>query len=63
MYKTVQGDTWDLIAKKVYDNEMLAGFLMQTNYKYIDIVVFSVGTELNTPEHEEKDDDLPEWRD
>lgn len=63
MYKTVQGDTWDIVAKNVYGNELLAGFIMQANYKHIDIVVFSAGTELNTPDYEEVDDELPEWRD
>lgn len=62
-YTTVQGETWDNIALKVYGAERHADFLMRNNYAYLDILVFSAGTVLNTPElPEELDGDLPPWR-
>lgn len=63
-YTTVQGDTWDKIAKKVYGKEIHADFLMANNFLELDAFVFSEGTVLNTPElPEEQDGDLPPWRD
>ncbi len=63
-YDTVQGDTWDMIAYKVYGDEKRAGFLMEQNLLLIDYLVFPGGVTLATPEPpEEADDDLPIWRD
>lgn len=62
-YTTVQGDTWDNIAYKVYGGEEYAAFLMQNNYEYLDILVFSSGTVLRTPKlSEEETEELPPWR-
>lgn len=62
-YTTVQNDTWDIIAKKVYGDEKHADFLMQSNFEYIDIFIFSAGTVLKTPELvESTDSTLPPWR-
>ncbi len=62
-YTTKQGDTWDNIAFKVYGEERHASYLMQNNYAYLDILVFSSGTILNTPAlPEELDGELPPWR-
>lgn len=61
-YTTVQGDAWDIIAKKVYGSELYADFLMKNNLKYIDVFIFDEGTILNTPENNFSDNMLPEWR-
>lgn len=62
-YTTVSGDTWDVIAKKVYGNERYTDYLMQNNMDKLDIFIFDDGIELYTPEIEEEvDEDLPEWR-
>lgn len=62
-YTTIQGETWDSIALKVYGGEEYAAFLMENNYPYLDILVFSSGTVLNTPDlPEEIDGELPPWR-
>lgn len=45
-YTTKQGDTWDNIALQVYGEERHADFLMQSNYAFLDILVFSAGTVL-----------------
>lgn len=62
-YTTIQGDTWDNIAYKVYGGEEYASFLMEHNYACLDILVFSSGTILNTPDlPEEIEEELPPWR-
>ena len=62
-YTTIQGDTWDNIARKVYGSETHADFLMQHNYPVLDVLVFSSGTILNVPElPESKNESLPVWR-
>ena len=62
-YTTIQGETWDQIAYKVYGGEEYAAFLMANNYPFLDILVFSAGTVLNTPGlPEEEDGELPQWR-
>lgn len=49
-YTTKQGDTWDLIAFRVYGDVKYTGWLMQNNYQHLDIFVFSPGAILKTPE-------------
>ena len=62
-YTTKQGDTWDNIALQVYGEERHADFLMKSNYPFLDILVFSAGTVLNTPDlPAERDGALPPWR-
>lgn len=62
-YTTIQGDTWDKIAREVYGSEMYADYLMQNNYEQLDTFVFSSGIKLRTPTlTESASNDLPEWR-
>lgn len=64
-YTTIQGDTWDGIAYKLYGDEKCMKNLIEANWLYTDVLVFSAGVELTVPEitEEEKDDDnLPIWR-
>lgn len=62
-YTTIQGETWDAIAFKVYGSETCATYLMENNYRYLDILVFSAGTVLLIPElPESKRSELPPWR-
>lgn len=52
-YMTVQGDTWDLAAVKVYPDlggEKWMSVLMDANPKYVDTVIFGAGVELAVPE-------------
>lgn len=39
-YYTIQGDMWDGIAKKLYDDESGVNALLEANQQYADIVVF-----------------------
>lgn len=63
-YTTVQGDTWDIIARKVYGDEKYAGYLMENNRLLLEYMIFPGGITLDIPElTEETDPDLPIWRD
>lgn len=63
MYETELGDTWDMIAYKVYGNEMCAGFLMKNNPHLLGTVIFNSGTMVYCPDLPPEEDDLPNWRD
>lgn len=63
-YTTKQGQTWDNIALEVYGDELYADFLMQNNYELLDILIFSAGTTLNTPDIvQEVEGEAPPWVD
>ena len=62
-YTTVSGDTWDIIAKKVYGNELLADLLMANNFDLLDTMIFSAGVKVSIPDKPSQVDiDLPLWR-
>ena len=58
-YVTVLGDTWDIIAKKVYGDEFKADRLMDANRDLLNHFVFSAGMETETAS---KPEGYPEWR-
>jgi phage tail protein X len=69
IYITVQGDTFDTIARATYGNETKIQALMEAreNIRLIDTEVFPAGVEVFVPEVSEEasfveTDDLPEWR-
>lgn len=62
-YTTAQGDTWDMIAKKIYNDESQVGLLLENNFEYIDVFIFDSGVEIYAPElEEEEESDVPDWR-
>ena len=63
-YITKQGDTWDLIAFRVYGDVKYTGWLMQNNCPHLDIFVFDAGVVLQTPELPESEQlaGAPVWR-
>lgn len=66
-YITVQGDTWDTIAFKIYGDEFKAQQLLQDreNITLIDYQIFPSGITVHLPvisEEEEAEADMPEWR-
>lgn len=66
-YTTISGDTWDMIAYRVYRNELWADRLMEANFGYLDYMVFPAGIVLNVPEiaaytDAETAGTAPEWR-
>lgn len=64
--QTIQGDTWDTIAHRVYGDVLRTQDLMQAreNVRLIDIEVFPGGVTVYTPEVETgiQETDLPDWR-
>lgn len=62
-YTTIQGDTWDLMAYKLYGEEKHMRTLYEANWEYADILVFPSGIELVVPDlPEETDESNPFWR-
>lgn len=63
---TIQGDTWDIIAKRVYGKENLMHILINANIQHRKIALFPAGIVLNIPEIDidaiEYDDTLPVWK-
>ena len=62
-YKTISGDTWDIIAYKVYGECIYMDRLIEANIPYADTVIFSAGIELSIPEiTTEAANTLPPWK-
>ena len=63
-YTTKQGDMWDIIAKKLYDDENGMNALIQANPDYVQTVIFPAGVTLTVPDYEadESTTDAPPWR-
>ena len=63
-YTTVQGDTWDLIAFRVYGSEKYMKLLAESNMPLVDYLILPSGTEINVPEIPENydDSDTVFWR-
>lgn len=65
-YRTIQGDTWDAIALRLWPDrggEKLMHRLMEANGAYRHVVVFSAGAELRVPDVPiPVTDSLPPWR-
>ena len=64
--KTIQGDTWDMVAKRVYGDERYAQDLMEErrNIHLLDYQIFPGGIVIATPDIREEvaTSDLPAWR-
>jgi len=66
-YKTVQGDTWDIISSKVYGTDSKAHLILDENLELGHIAFFDAGTEIIIPEtsdssEEKTSENLPPWR-
>ena len=62
-YTTTQGDMWDFIAKRLYNDEASLNVLLEANQRYADMVVFPAGVELDAPEYTAPVTSmLPPWR-
>ena len=62
-YTTSQGDMWDLIAKRLYNDEASLNVLLEANQQYADIVVFPAGIVLEVPAYTAPVTSmLPPWR-
>lgn len=64
IYEAHENETWDMVAKKIYDNEFFADKLMIANPDLIDKFAFSDGDEILCPAFDgEEFEELPDWRD
>ena len=63
MYITQSGDTWDIIAKRVYGSELCMTDLMKANPEHMRTVIFPSSVRLQTPELKtiKQDANLPPW--
>ncbi|BBM60106.1 phage Tail Protein X [Leptotrichia hongkongensis] len=65
VYRTQSGDTWDLIAYRVYRSEGYYHDLVRSNLALIDIAVFDANVPIILPEIAEEsnnDTSLPPWK-
>lgn len=49
-YKTIQGDTWDIIAFNKLGGEQYTHLLIEANFKYRNYAIFPANIELILPE-------------
>ena len=63
-YTTQEGDTFDLLALDMYDDEKMAHYIIQENPDYSDMIVFPGGVELQLPiiSGDELSDTVAPWR-
>ena len=62
-YRTVQCETWDMIAYKLLGNENEITRLITENSSLPDKVIFSAGDALEVPESVSKEStSIPPWR-
>lgn len=67
VYKTVNGDTWDLISYKIFGSEKYFHQLMRANLNLLSIAVFDSGVPIIVPELELDNNiidksKLPPWK-
>lgn len=66
VYRTVNGDTWDLISYKVYGKEQYFHKLIRANLNLIDVSVFNSNIPIICPEFIETEikklSKLPPWK-
>lgn len=65
-YRTQQGDTWDVIALRMYPQigaEKLTDILIEANPEHVHTVIFPANIELNIPDVEVPViTSLPAWK-
>ena len=63
-YTPQDGDTFDLLALDMYNDERLAHYIIEYNPDYADVIVFEGGVQLKLPvvEEAETSETVPPWR-
>lgn len=63
-YTTILGDTFDLVAYKMYGDSKGVKKIIDANQIYSGTLIFSAGTELIIPQKEEviADENIAPWR-
>lgn len=63
VYKTIQGDTWDGIAVKVYGDEKYMNEFLEANQAYREIIIFPANVSLSLPDIQTQTTTiLPPWK-
>lgn len=63
VYKTIQDDTWDGIAVKVYGDEKYMNELLEANQAYREIIIFPANVSLSLPNIQAQTATiLPPWK-
>lgn len=67
VYKTVSGDTWDLISYKLFGSEQYFHQLMRANLNLLSIAVFDSNVPIIVPEIDVSNNNvdkskLPPWK-
>lgn len=63
IYRTLAGDTFDILALDAYNDEFQAMVIARANPQYAQVLVFDAGVELLIPYLEEAPpDSLPPWK-
>lgn len=62
IYKTLQGDTFDVISLDFYGDEKYASAIIDANPAYIRTIIFDAGVELKIPVLADTATTLPPWR-
>ena len=63
IYRTIQGDTFDIIALKFYEDEFKSIEIIKANPDHSAVLKFDEGVILKIPKLEnEISDDLPPWK-
>lgn len=52
LYRTIQNDTFDVAAYRIWGRESMARELIDANPGYADVVFFPAGVDLTVPEAE-----------
>ena len=62
--KTVEGDTFDILALIFYGDEKLASEIIQANPDHCDVLIFDAGVSITIPEVSSvtMPETLPPWR-
>ena len=64
-YSRQQGDTWDIIALRIYPKigaEKLRDILIDTKHEHVHTAIFQANIELNIPDVEVPITNLPAWK-
>lgn len=62
LYTTMQGDTWDQIAKRALGDEYLLHEIINVNPEYRETVIFPANVQLRIPDIPDKNEQaVPAW--
>lgn len=62
-YTTISGDTWDIVAYKVFGDERYMDKIIKANMQHRETVIFPAGVTLQLPEVEARTPaGLPPWK-